>query len=251
MQGVNTLWGSFEINNVRLTKIMLTQFAMERLEEQLENYDEWADKFEDLPLYFMTFHGHQNIKAVIDTMLHAVYMYDITHVIIDNLQFMMGQEQLTVDRLAVQDYIVGTFRKFATDNNCHVTLVIHPRKEDEERELQTSSIFGSAKASQEADNVLILQDRKLVTGPGKRYLQVSKNRFDGDVGIFPLEFQKTSLTFSTPIKGKAKLKKVKEDNGVPPKNAPAGAGGASKKQRTRSPSTKTSPDEPAKPKEEK
>ncbi|KAH0623801.1 hypothetical protein JD844_006929 [Phrynosoma platyrhinos] len=250
MQGVNTLWGSFEINNVRLAKIMLTQFAMGRLEEQLDKFDEWADRFEDLPLYFMTFHGHQTIKAVIDTMKHAVYMYDISHVIIDNLQFMMGQEQLTVDRLAAQDYIVGAFRKFATDNSCHVTLVIHPRKEDEERELQTASIFGSAKASQEADNVLILQDRKLVTGPGKRYLQISKNRFDGDVGIFPLEFSKTSLTFSTPIKGKpGKLKKVKDDNGVPPKKAPAGTSGPSKKQRSQSPSSTapgTSPDEPVK-----
>ncbi|XP_061492170.1 twinkle mtDNA helicase isoform X3 [Rhineura floridana] len=231
---------------------MLTQFAIGRLEEQLEKYDEWADKFEDLPLYFMTFHGHQNIKTVIDTMQHAVYMYDIFHVIIDNLQFMMGHEQLSVDRLAVQDYIVGAFRKFATENSCHVTLVIHPRKEDEERELQTASIFGSAKASQEADNVLILQDRKLVTGPGKRYLQVSKNRFDGDVGVIPLEFSKASLTFSTPIKGKAKLKKVKGDNDVSPKTAPAGAGGASKKQRSQSPSSTapapgTSPDEPIKP----
>lgn len=64
MQGVNTLWGSFEINNVRLAKIMLTQFAMQRLEENLEQYDFWADKFEELPLYFMTFHGQQNIKWV-------------------------------------------------------------------------------------------------------------------------------------------------------------------------------------------
>lgn len=57
-----TLWGSFEINNIRLAKIMLTQFATRRLEDQLELYDEWADRFEDLPLYFMTFHGQQNIK---------------------------------------------------------------------------------------------------------------------------------------------------------------------------------------------
>ncbi|XP_043374758.1 twinkle protein, mitochondrial isoform X2 [Dermochelys coriacea] len=161
MQGVNTLWGSFEINNVRLAKIMLTQFAVRRLEEQLDQFDEWADKFEDLPLYFMTFHGHQSIKTVIETMLHAVYMYDISHVVIDNLQFMMGQEQLTVDRLAVQDYIVGAFRKFATDNSCHVSLVIHPRKEDEERELQTASIFGSAKT-----NVAVtLKPVKRVGGP--------------------------------------------------------------------------------------
>ncbi|KAM4704349.1 twinkle mtDNA helicase [Rhinophrynus dorsalis] len=210
IQGINTLWGSFELNNVRLAKIMLTQFSMMRLEDQLDKYDEWADRFEDLPLYFMTFHGQQNIKSVIDTMQHAVYMYDINHIIIDNLQFMMGQENFS-DKFAVQDYMVGAFRKFATDNNCHVTLVIHPRKEDDDKELQTSSIFGSAKASQEADNVLILQDRKLTTGPGKRHLQIAKNRFDGDVGVFSLEFNKSSLTFSS-MKGKAKLRKVNKDN---------------------------------------
>lgn len=41
---------------------MLTQFAVGRLEEQLDKYDEWADRFEDLPLYFMTFHGQQSIR---------------------------------------------------------------------------------------------------------------------------------------------------------------------------------------------
>lgn len=227
-QGVCTLWGSFEINNIRLAKIMLTQFAARRLEDQLELYDEWADRFEELPLYFMTFHGQQNIKTVLDTMKHAVYMYDITHVVVDNLQFMMGHEQLSADRLAAQDFIIGAFRKFATDNTCHITLIIHPRKEDDEKELQTASIFGSAKASQEADNVLILQDRKLTTGPGKRYLQVAKNRFDGDVGVFPLEFSKASLTFSS-SKSKAKLKKVKEEKAPAAKKDPdGGAGGSSK-----------------------
>ncbi|XP_026866208.1 twinkle protein, mitochondrial [Electrophorus electricus] len=212
MQGVNTLWGSFEIKNVRLAKIMLTQFSMQRLEENLEQYDSWADKFEELPLYFMTFHGQQNVKTVLDAMQHAVYLYDISHVIIDNLQFMMGQENLSVDKLAVQDHIIGAFRKFATHNSCHVTLIIHPRKEEDDKELQTASIFGTAKASQEADNVLILQEKKLVTCPGRRSLQVAKNRFDGDVGIFPLEFNKTSLTFSAPLRSKQKLRKVKMDN---------------------------------------
>ncbi|KAM3859627.1 twinkle mtDNA helicase [Diretmus argenteus] len=212
MQGINTLWGSFEINNVRLAKIMMTQFAMQRLEENLEQYDYWADKFEELPLYFMTFHGQQNIKRVLDTMQHAVYLYDINHVIIDNLQFMMGQENLKVDKFAVQDHIIGAFRKFATNSSCHVTLIIHPRKEEDDRELQTASIFGSAKASQEADNVLILQEKKLVTCPGRRSLQVTKNRFDGDVGIFPLDFLKASLTFSAP-KSKARLKKVSKPEG--------------------------------------
>lgn len=71
--------------------------------------------------------------------------------------------------------------------------------------------FSSCQASQEADNVLILQEKKLVTCPGRRSLQVAKNRFDGDVGIFPLEFNKASLTFSAPVKGKQKIRKVKVD----------------------------------------
>lgn len=50
-------------------------------------------------------------------------------------------------------------RRFATAHNCHVTLVIHPRKETEEI-LTTNSIFGGAKATQEADNVLLLQAYK-------------------------------------------------------------------------------------------
>lgn len=50
-------------------------------------------------------------------------------------------------RFAVQDNIIGTFRKFATNTSCHVTLIIHPRKEEDDKELQTASIFGTAKVS--------------------------------------------------------------------------------------------------------
>ncbi|CAM9931053.1 unnamed protein product, partial [Heterosigma akashiwo] len=49
------------------------------------------------------------------------------------------------------------FRKFATERNVHVCLVIHPRKEDDETRLGISHIFGTAKATQEADVIFILQ----------------------------------------------------------------------------------------------
>ena len=62
-------------------------------------------------------------------MSHAVYVHDITHVIVDNLQFMMGASStVTTDKYSKQDLIISSFRKFATQKNCHVTLVIHPRK---------------------------------------------------------------------------------------------------------------------------
>ena len=40
-------------------------------------------------------------------------------------------------------------------------------------ELSVSSIYGGVKISQEADNILILQDRRLESERGKQYLQVN------------------------------------------------------------------------------
>lgn len=112
-------------------------------------------------------------------MEHATYVYDIAHVIIDNVQFMVGmsEESKHVDRFWKQDVLIAAFRQFATRKNCHVTLVIHPRKERDDEDLRTSSIFGGAKASQEADNVLIIQDKRLTSVRGKKYLQVIFNFF--------------------------------------------------------------------------
>jgi twinkle protein len=45
-QGVNTLWGSFEIKNTRLAKTMLSQYAQTDLSKKMEDFNLWADKFE-------------------------------------------------------------------------------------------------------------------------------------------------------------------------------------------------------------
>jgi len=96
----------------------------------------------------------------------------LQHIIIDNLQFMIGMDYSNNDRFFKQDTLIHRFRKFATNNKCHVIIVIHPRKEEDEEELSISSIFGSAKASQESDNILIIQQKKLSTTSIK-YLQVN------------------------------------------------------------------------------
>ncbi|KAK3083918.1 hypothetical protein FSP39_005339, partial [Pinctada imbricata] len=104
---------------------------------------------------------------------HGVYMHDINHVIIDNLQFMMGSAYSpSEDRYAKQDMIFGLLRAFATEKNCHVTLVIHPRKERFGEPLSIQSIFGGVRASQEADNVLILQERKITPTKSKKHIEV-------------------------------------------------------------------------------
>lgn len=74
---VNTLWGSFEIRNVRLAKTMLTQFAEKNLEKNIDEYNLWADKFEQLPMYFMTFHGQQTMQTVLEVSWPLIEL--ITH----------------------------------------------------------------------------------------------------------------------------------------------------------------------------
>lgn len=63
---VTTLWGSFEIQNVRLAKIMLTQYSETNLEKNIKKFDQYANEFEELPLFFMAFHGSQTLNRVIE-----------------------------------------------------------------------------------------------------------------------------------------------------------------------------------------
>lgn len=69
-------------------------------------------------------------------------------------------------------------------------------QERAEEDLTIHSIFGSAKATQEADNVLIIQDKRLISVKGKKYLQIAKNRHSGDLGIMVLEFDRNGLSYA-------------------------------------------------------
>jgi len=196
MQGVNTLWGSFEVKNVRLIRMMMKQFSLINLDENLDQFEKVADKFQKLPLYFTTFHGAEAVDKVLDAMSHAVYVHDIAHIIIDNIQFMIGSGSGSLDRFQQQDMCIEKFRKFATLHNCHVSLVIHPRKEVD-AVLTVHSVFGGGKATQEADNVLLLQEESSPqTFFKKKSIEVAKNRYAGDLGQVPLSFTKPVLCLS-------------------------------------------------------
>ncbi|PHJ17310.1 dna polymerase i, partial [Cystoisospora suis] len=61
LQGVPTLWGSFEVNNIRLLKTMLRQFSGGELDGDRARFDFYANKFSSLPLYFLKFHGSTHV----------------------------------------------------------------------------------------------------------------------------------------------------------------------------------------------
>mmetsp|Transcript_12010 Transcript_12010/g.24458 ORF Transcript_12010/g.24458 Transcript_12010/m.24458 type:complete len:758 (-) Transcript_12010:3951-6224(-) len=194
IQGIPTIWGSFEINNVRLAKQLLTQFFCLKTNltsaELTPRFEPWAAEFEGLPMYFMKFFGSVPIDTVIDTMEYASYVHDVTHVVLDNLQFMTSGQGRGYEKFDVMDDAISKCRKFASEHDCHVSLVVHPRKENDADALQLASIFGSAKATQESDNVIILQ-----RGEKNPFLEVKKNRYDGQLGRIPVLFDYSRKVF--------------------------------------------------------
>lgn len=76
---VTTLWGSFEIRNQRLAKTMLQQMVCQPLEKNLTKFDSWADLFEQLPIYFMTFHGQQELTTVMEVSNVCKIMYYLSY----------------------------------------------------------------------------------------------------------------------------------------------------------------------------
>jgi hypothetical protein len=154
----------------------------------------------DAVLIFLTHHQRVSLFLAFFLRKHiTVYVNDVQHIILDNMQFMIsrtnrrgGDSSSTFDKFDVQDMAVEKFRKFATDRNVHITLVVHPRKQQESTKLSIDSIYGSAKATQEADTVMILQ----VEPGGKKYVEVKKNRFNGDLGYANLHFDRHSGRYS-------------------------------------------------------
>lgn len=117
---------------------------------------------------------------------HAIFTYDIQVICIDNLQFMLSNQGEGYMKFDLQDRVISGLRRLATDLDVHVFLIIHPKKVEDDNNLQVSSIFGSAKSTQEADSVMILQKHEDM--PNVRTIQVKKNRYDGELGSQHMAF---------------------------------------------------------------
>lgn len=80
------------------------------------------------------------------------------------------------EKFTRQDRFVERLRAFATDSGAHLTLVVHPRKVEDDHLLSIASLYGGGKISQEADNILLLQEESGTAVP-KRYVQVRSYLF--------------------------------------------------------------------------
>lgn len=185
-QGVRVLWGSFEIRNTRLAQIMLQQVLTKPLVDPEsghlipEHYQDASERLKLLPVSFMNLFGSTGLDTVLDTIEASLAPghFQPHLVILDNLQFMLsGQSTNSLDKWELMDRAIASLRDLCNAYPIHLMLVVHPRKEMDDTPLGLASVSGTAKATQEADNVIILQ--KLGEN---RFLEVKKNRFFGDLG---------------------------------------------------------------------
>ncbi len=173
---------------------MLSQFSSEKFTASKgELALKFMEDFEQMPLHFMNFYGSTSMEEVFSTLEYAIYAHDIGLICIDNMQFMLSDQAQGFQKFDLQDKVTSMLRKIATELDVHVCLVVHPKKVEDDTQLSAGSIFGSAKISQEADNVFILQ--KSAEIPNYRMLQVVKNRFDGEVGQAGLAFNKQTKRY--------------------------------------------------------
>jgi twinkle protein len=188
LQGVNTLWCSFEIQNSRLALTMMEQLSQKKF-SSLIDFDETSfydtcNKLDNLPIYFLDCFGKYDQKEFVDSLVSSIDEKGIKHIIIDNLQFMLSNSwKISLDKFDLFEKTISLLRALCNSYPIQLTLVVHPRKEDENTLLGLSSISGTAKATQEADNVLILQRIE-----GKNFIDVKKNRFSGKLGKIEIEF---------------------------------------------------------------
>jgi len=149
------------------------------------------------PMHFMSFFGSTDITDVISAMRHAVEVQDVRHIVIDNLQYMVSGSGLgpnwrptpnvynALNKFETMERALDHFRAFATNYKVHVSIVVHPRKVAENLPLTLDSVMGTAKATQEADNVMVIQKLE----GGAKMLEVKKNRYDGNLGKMALSFR--------------------------------------------------------------
>ncbi|KFD56527.1 hypothetical protein M513_02631, partial [Trichuris suis] len=194
----------YSIEREMLWRQLLLSLTSRKVDETVtrEELESMYDRLALLPLHFTRFNGSFEFRDVIHAIEHHIEICDIRHVVVDNLQFLAGAvEQHLTDRFAVQDMVFSEFRRIASEKSVHLTLVVHPRKEMDSGQLTLNSLYGGVKASQEADNVYILQVRQMLEPGGTpkihRYFQILKNRRMGELEIgnrLELKFNHETLT---------------------------------------------------------
>ncbi|CAB3399516.1 unnamed protein product [Caenorhabditis bovis] len=210
-QGIRTLFCSFEMPEKKILHWMLIQYAgpshlrslartnsykngiklpLHRVEYS-NSINSWLDRFERSSSSLTMLDSEEFMEKSINEIARAIRIHvensGIQHVVIDNLQFLINQGMMAdekssgLDRFHLQDRFVGYMRQLSTQLQIHITMVVHPRKVDGDAEIDVQHFGGSARVTQEADNVLAIQRKRDDRHRSKfrKFLYILKNRYYG------------------------------------------------------------------------
>ena len=187
--GIPTLWCSFELKNEILVEKMVRHLSGGSIQNEFQ-FEALADRMEQIPLYFQNLFGSTPVDKILDLVNYVVYAFDVAHIVIDNLQFALSGQGSGFQKFEIQDNFISSLRSIATTNNVHITVVIHPKKIDDDEEINVRSLFGTSKGSQEADNIFIIQKADKF-----KIMDIRKNRYDGETGRVPILFDQSRKGF--------------------------------------------------------
>ena len=88
---------------------MLIQYTEGNFDYLLDKFEMVTGQFEELPLHLLKFYGSTNLDELLDAMEYAVYVHDVSHIVLDNLQFMVGNQAAGVQRFDLQDQGLSAF----------------------------------------------------------------------------------------------------------------------------------------------
>lgn len=198
-----TLLCSFEIVNDVLLTDVARQLGGDGDLTKEGNADKVLDFIEALPIELTTFWGSTNVDEVIDACTYAVRVQGVRQIMIDNLQFMLSVQAKGSNKFDVQDEAIHKLRVFVNQLGVHLWLISHPKKWGFGASMDLSAVFGSGKATQDVDNVLLLQPGG---DDGDNYIEVQKNRYLGRKGKVFYRFdektrsiEETELTEGAPV----------------------------------------------------
>ena len=154
--------------------------------------------------------GDQKLKEVLDVLLYARRRYGATQLIIDSLMML----SVDGDDYNEQARITKKLKEFARDHNCHIHMVVHPKKAKERGQTPDSSdVKGTGTQTDAVDNVLLvwLNKKKLMAKRDQQLrgipmpydlsqepdatLTIDKNRMTGWTAVIPLWFNDASCQY--------------------------------------------------------
>lgn len=103
------------------------------------------ERLEQLPLHMLDFYGSTTPEEIFETLEYSIIAHDIGIICLDNLQFMLSEQAYGTNKFDLQDKVVAQLRKMATRHNVHIFLVVHPRKVEDDTNLNSASIYGTSK----------------------------------------------------------------------------------------------------------